>query len=198
MPNHSDSSMTTFLLPRVLLLATAAAAFCLAPLASGALTSALAQDASAASSEPAMSSEVAAPTEEQIKAGLLVWKDRGGCFNCHGDFGQGGEGGHFPAGPSLRKSQLDLETMHSVVACGLPGTKMPYNLAGAYKTEECYGTVGEEPPADVAPGAALSVQEIDDLIAYIGARVHGQRRITKEQCVEYYDDPNAPACAAYR
>ena len=88
--------------------------------------------------------------------------------------------------------------MHSVIACGLPGTKMPYNLAGAYKTEECYGTVGEEPPADVSPGAALSVQEIDDLVAYIGARIHGQRRITKEQCVEYYDDPNAPACAAYR
>ena len=182
----------TFSLPRVLLTAAVTAAFCLVPLMGMPIASAVAQDASASSSEPA------APTEEQIKAGLAVWKTRGGCFNCHGDFGQGGEGGHFPAGPSLRKSALDLETMRQVISCGLPGSKMPYNLEGAYRTEECYGTVGEEPPPEVSPGAALSKQEIDDLIAYLGARVHGQRRITKDQCIEYYDDPNAPVCAAYR
>jgi mono/diheme cytochrome c family protein len=189
---------TTFSLPRALLTVAVTAALCLAPVASGSLTSAIAQDAAASSSEPAPSAEPAAPTDEQIKAGLHVWKDRGGCFNCHGDFGQGGEGGHFPAGPSLRKTALDLETIHLVISCGLPGTKMPFNLEGAYKTEDCYGTVGEEPPAEVSPGAALSKQEIDDLVAYLGARVVGQRRITKDQCVEYYDDPNAPACAAYR
>ena len=200
MPKHPESSMnTTFSLPRALFIAAAIAALCLVPVTGVSITSALAQDASAASSEPsAAPSEPAEPTDEQIKAGLAVWKDRGGCFNCHGDFGQGGEGGHFPAGPSLRKSATDLETMKMVVSCGLPGTPMPYNLAGAYKTEECYGTVGEDPPPEVSPGASLSKQEIDDLIAYIGARVHGQRRITKEQCVEYFDDPNAPACAAYR
>ena len=190
MPNHPESSMTAFSLPRALLTAAVTAALCLAPVAGVSITSAVAQD-TASSSEPA------APTEEQIANGLHVWKDRGGCFNCHGDFGQGGEGGHFPAGPSLRKSAMDLETMHMVISCGLPGTKMPYNLEGAYVTEECYGVVNGE-PTDVSPGTALSKEEIDDLVAYIGARVHGQRRITKEQCVEYYDDPNAPACAAYR
>ncbi len=216
MPNHPESSMPTiFSLPRAMLTVAVSATLCLAPVAGLSITSALAQD-SASSSEPAPSSELAPssepapsseaatssepaePTDEQIKAGLVVWRDRGGCFNCHGEFGQGGPGGHFPAGPSLRKSALDLETMKQVISCGLPGTPMPFNLEGAYRTEECYGTVGEEPPAGVAPGAALSKQEIDDLVAYIGARIHGQRRITKEQCVEFYDDPDAPACAAYR
>jgi mono/diheme cytochrome c family protein len=186
---------TTFSLPRALLTGALTAALIFAPAALLSVSSSVAQDAS---SSAASSSEPAAPTDEQIKAGLHVWKDRGGCFNCHGDFGQGGEGGHFPAGPSLRKSALDVDTMQQVISCGLPGTKMPYNLAGAYKTEECYGTVGEDPPPDVVPGTELSKQEITDLVAYLGARVHGQRRITKDQCIEYYDDPNAPACAAYR
>lgn len=171
-----------------------------------AIVSSQAQDSSSAvsSSEAAPSSEAPAtttdynnPTDEQVAAGLEVWRARGGCFNCHGQFGEGGEGGHFPAGPSLRKSSLDLETMRLVIACGLPSTKMPYNLQGAYATEECYGTIGGE-PTDVSPGAALTNEEIDNLVAYIGSRVHGQRRITKAQCVEYYADANAPECAAYR
>ena len=187
-----ESSMTMKLsLPRTVLTVAAAAVLCLAPVAGFSISSAYAQD-TASSSEPA------APTEEQIQAGLAVWKDRGGCANCHGDFGQGGEGGHFPAGPSLRRSAIDLETMQLIISCGLPGTKMPYNLEGAYKTEECYGTIGEDPPPEVVPGTALSTQEITDLVAYIGARVHGQRRITKDQCIEYFDDANAPECAAYR
>ncbi|MBN9344829.1 MAG: c-type cytochrome [Devosia sp.] len=181
---------TTFSLPRAVLTVAVTAALCLFPVTGVSITSAVAQD-TASSSEPV------APTEEQIKAGLNVWKNRGGCFNCHGDFGQGGEGGHFPAGPSLRKSAMDLDTMKMVISCGLPGTKMPYNLEGAYVTEECYGVIDGE-PMDVSPGTALSTQEIDDLVAYIGARVHGQRRITKDQCVEYFDDANAPECLAYR
>ena len=192
MPNNPESPMTTkFSLPRAVLTAAVTAALCFAPVAVFSISSSYAQDTATSPSE------AAAPTDEQIAAGLHVWKDRGGCFNCHGDFGQGGEGGHFPAGPSLRKSPLDLETMQSVISCGLPGTKMPYNLAGAYKTEECYGTVGEDPPPEVVPGTELGKQEITDLVTYLGARVHGQRRITKDQCIEYYDDPNAPACAAY-
>jgi mono/diheme cytochrome c family protein len=184
----------TFPLPRAFLAAAAVAALALASVAAGPVTSSFAQDATATDT-----TTTDAPTDEQIAAGLVVWKERGGCFNCHGEFGQGGEGGHFPAGPSLRKSMLDLDTMKTVISCGLPGTKMPYNLEGAYKTEECYGTVGEEPPEGATPGAALSKQEIDDLVAYIGARIHGQRRITKEQCIEFFDgDANAPACAAYR
>jgi mono/diheme cytochrome c family protein len=181
-PSLSFSSMT-------LSFATAAT-LGLSLLMGGTTATSFAQDASAAAP--------AEPSQEQILAGLEVWKERGGCFNCHGVFAQGGEGGHFPAGPSLRKSQLDLETMHMVIACGLPGTKMPYNLKGAYSETECYGNELAPAPADVNPGAALSDQEITDLLAYISTRVQGQRRITKDQCVEYYGAADAPECATYR
>ena len=135
---------------------------------------------------------------DQVAAGLKVWKERGGCFNCHGDFGQGGEGGHFPAGPSLRSTQLDRDTLKQVVECGLPGTPMPFNLLGAYTEHPCYGdTVGEVQEGAV-PGAGLSEAEIDDLVAYLFDKVVGKRRITKQECVEYHGDPNAVACADYR
>jgi mono/diheme cytochrome c family protein len=135
---------------------------------------------------------------DQAAAGLKVWKERGGCFNCHGDFGQGGEGGHFPAGPNLRATQLDRDTVKDVISCGLPGTPMPYNLAGAYTETPCYGdTTG--PVADGAvPGASLQPAEIDDLVAYLFDKVVGKRRITKQECTDYYGDPNAVACADYR
>lgn len=191
MPIKPESPMSsTFSLPRTILTAALAAVLCFAPAAVFTVSSSYAQGAT---------SEQPAPTDEQIKAGLHVWKDLGGCFNCHGEFGQGGEGGHFPAGPSLRRSALDLETMETVISCGLPGTKMPYNREGAYATSECYGTIGGTPPEDVTPGTALTQDQIKDLVAYIGARIHGQRRITKDQCIEFYDgDVNAPACVAYR
>src|SRR6218665_725595 len=104
-----------------IMMSAAAGALGFALLFGGVATPSLSQDTSASSSE-APSSEPAAPSDDQILAGLAVWKDRGGCFNCHGTFGQGGEGGHFPAGPSLRKTQLDAETLHLVIACGLPTT----------------------------------------------------------------------------
>ena len=184
-------------LPKIMMSA-AAGALGLALLFGSVATPSLSQDATSSASSEAPSAEPAAPTDAQIAAGLVVWKDRGGCFNCHGNFAQGGEGGHFPAGPSLRKTQLDAETLHLVIACGLPTTKMPYNLKGAYvETDFCYG-INDGVPADATPGAALSDQEISDLVAYLEARVVGQRRITKDQCVEYFGDANAPDCAAYR
>ncbi len=180
-----------------IMMSAAAGALGFALLFGGVATPSLSQDTSASSSE-APSSEPTAPSDDQILAGLAVWKDRGGCFNCHGTFGQGGEGGHFPAGPSLRKTQLDAETLHLVIACGLPTTKMPYNLKGAYvESDFCYG-ITDGVPADSTPGAALSDQEITDLVAYIEGRLVGQRRITKAQCVEYSGNADEPECAAYR
>lgn len=150
----------------------------------------LAVAASVALVAPAMAQDLAAD-------GLKVWKERGGCFNCHGDFGQGGEGGHFPAGPSLRASQLDPDSMREIIACGIPGTPMPFNLKGAYTEVECYGEKGAVLEGAV-PGASLEPTELDALMAYLGEKVVGKRRITKAECIEYHGDPEAVACADYR
>lgn len=136
--------------------------------------------------------------EAMVAAGMEVWKDRGGCFNCHGAFGEGGEGGHFPAGPSLRRTMLDPESMKEIIACGIPGTPMPYNAEGAYDTYACFGVEGEEPMEGAVPGASLSVEEIDNLMAYLEENVVGKRRITKDECINYYGDPEAPECLSYR
>lgn len=168
----------------------------------------LAQDASSSASAEASTTAVAdepgmpplpadAPSADQVAHGLDVWKNRGGCFNCHGDFAQGGTGGHFPAGPSLRKTQLDLTSLRDIISCGIPGTPMPYNLADAYTKISCYSSEAGPAPQGTAPGAALTAAEITDLIAYLKVDVIGQRRITKKQCVDYYGDPNYPDCAAY-
>jgi hypothetical protein len=180
----------------------------LALVATLAAAPALAQDASSSAAAGASATAVAddsglpplpgdTPTADQVAHGLEVWKDRGGCFNCHGDFAQGGTGGHFPAGPSLRKTQLDLASLRDIVSCGIPGTPMPYNFADGYSKVSCYGSDLGPAPQGTAPGAALSAAEITDLIAYLKVDVIGQRRITKKECVDYYGDPNYPDCAAY-
>lgn len=143
-------------------------------------------------------STVAMAQDALVDAGREVWKEGAGCFNCHGQFGEGGEGGHFPAGPSLRRSQLDMELIREIASCGLPGTQMPYNLEGAYAEHICYGIENGEPIEGVVPGARLSLEEMDALMAYIEADILGKRRVTKEECVAYYGDESEPVCASYR
>ncbi|MFO1185725.1 MAG: hypothetical protein U1E56_13220 [Bauldia sp.] len=146
----------------------------------------------------ALAASVAPALAQNADKGMAVWKDRGGCYNCHGDFGEGGEGGHFPAGPNLRRTQLDEAGLREAIACGRPGTQMPYNLATSYKTTPCFGLPVGAPPGEVTPGASLGPAELDDLIAYLTERVVKKGQITKAECIRYYGDPNNPTCAAYR
>ncbi len=134
--------------------------------------SVIAQETSSSSSslEASSSSEQAAPaaepTPEQVLAGKRVWIDAA-CFNCHGTNGQGGSSKDFPHGPSLRKSQLDTETMHEVIACGLPGTLMPGWAKGAYTEERpCFG-ITDGVPEGTRVVSAYDEQQLNDLIAYI-------------------------------
>ncbi len=117
--------------------------------AGGAVAPALAQD------------EAAAVTD-----GKRVYVD-GACHNCHGARGQGGGGVDFPAGPSLRQSQLDRETMTLIISCGVPGTRMPGWLEGAYTTTECYGVpVGASTTGTLVNGI-VTAEQIDNLVTYI-------------------------------
>ena len=56
---------------------------------------------------------LAVPALAQDNSGLAVGKDawaRASCFNCHGSMAQGGSGGDYPVGPSLRNISFDKET----------------------------------------------------------------------------------------
>jgi mono/diheme cytochrome c family protein len=74
----------------------------------------------------------------RLAAGEAAW-DKAGCLQCHGASGEGGTGGEFPAGPSLRKTRLDRAALATTISCGLPGTEMPAWLDGAYTQIPCYG-----------------------------------------------------------
>src|ERR1700719_1823671 len=60
----------------------------------------------------------------RLAAGEDAW-NKAGCFQCHGTSGEGGSGGEFPAGPSLRTTRLDRAMLAETISCGRPGTEMP-------------------------------------------------------------------------
>ena len=107
------------------------------------------------------------PTPEQVLAGKRVWNDAA-CFNCHGTNGQGGRSKDFPRGPSLRTSVLDAETTLEVIACGIPGTRMPGWAKHAYTERPCFGETGPIPEGTQVIGV-YDEQQLNDLVAFIMA-----------------------------
>jgi mono/diheme cytochrome c family protein len=106
----------------------------------------------------------------RLAAGEDAW-NKAGCFQCHGTSGEGGDGGEFPAGPSLRATRLDRATLAETISCGRPGTPMPAWLDGAYAQSPCYGML--QRPADVVLTPVLSADEIAALVDYLMARIVG-------------------------
>jgi mono/diheme cytochrome c family protein len=106
----------------------------------------------------------------QLAAGEEAW-DKAGCPQCHGSLGEGGTGGEFPAGPSLRKTRLDRAALAEAISCGLPGTQMPAWLDGAYTQRPCYGFPNGPAPAGTDLTPVLSAAEIEALIDHLLARI---------------------------
>jgi mono/diheme cytochrome c family protein len=132
-------------------------------------------------------------------AGLDAW-GRGGCSGCHGGLAEGGGGGgEQPAGPSLRATRLDRASLRETIACGRPGTAMPYNLKGAYTEAACWGLPIGGVPERTQGGAELSAAQIDAMVEFLVANVVGQTRITRQNCAVFFGGNTAsPMCAAYR
>ena len=117
--------------------------------------------ASAASSAPAATSDA-----DVLAAGKHVWSDAA-CSNCHGANAGGGHSADFPAGPSLRTSGLDPKSMLLIVECGIPDSKMPAWLKGAYTQIACYGSPLGPAPSGIMLSAAYSEDQLKDLVAYV-------------------------------
>jgi len=109
-----------------------------------------------------------AQDEAQLETGKRVWSDAA-CGNCHGPRGQGGISIDFPRGPSLRTTGLDKETMLGIIECGIPGTRMPAWLKGAYTEVECYGEPTGALPSGMTVPAAFTREELTALVEYIYA-----------------------------
>lgn len=135
----------------------------------------------------------------RIQAGVEVFK-AGGCRGCHGWAANGEREGPNPEGPSLRASMLPLEYITMTIACGRPGTPMPYFSRDVYRRDSttCYG----QTPAQLGnllptrAGVRFTQQQIDDLAYYIEYYVKGRGEVTRADCEVYYGAGDA-RCAAY-
>ena len=116
---------------------------------------------------------------DKAKAGLEVWRSSG-CSDCHGAFANGEkERDEAPTGANLRTARLDAAALKKIISCGKPGVEMP---AFDEKAAMCGGEGGLYP----AP-RNLTSDEIDLVVAYLQARIIGHGRITKAECLAYYD-----------
>jgi hypothetical protein len=109
----------------------------------------------------------------RLAAGEAAW-DKAACLQCHGATGDGGPGGEFPAGPSLRKTRLNRAALVETISCGLPGTEMPAWLDGAYSRRSCYGFPPGTPPDGTTLTPVLSAGEVEALVEYLLAKIVGQ------------------------
>jgi mono/diheme cytochrome c family protein len=121
-----------------------------------------ASSASSASAAPA----AAMSDDDRIAAGKHIWQDAA-CYNCHGTNGQGGHSPDFPAGPNLRTSGLDPDTMLMMVECGIPNTRMPAWLKGAYTDVACYGNPLGPAPAGTLISGAYNEDDLKNLVDYV-------------------------------
>ena len=127
---------------------------------------------------------------DKVKAGLELWK-KTGCADCHGSFANGEkQRDEAPTGANLRTSRINAAELKVVISCGRPGgTGMPAFDEGAYKVRACYGRPLGPAPDNLYPaGVTLTPSEIDAVIVYLQARIIGRGRITKQECLAYYED----------
>jgi mono/diheme cytochrome c family protein len=122
-----------------------------------------------------------AQNEDKVKAGVTAWRNSG-CADCHGAFANGEkERDESPTGADLRRARLNAEELKLTIRCGRPGTGMPAFEEGA---SGCPGGGGDLYPAP----SKLSPEEIDNVVAYLQARIVGKGKITKQECLLYYTD----------
>ena len=130
-----------------------------------------------------------AQDEARVKSGLNAWRSAG-CAECHGAFADGEkERDEAPTGANLRTTRLDNAALTEVIRCGRLNTGMPRFDEGAYTQRGCYGQpTGAVPDALYPTSRMLSLQEIDEVVTYLRARVIGKRAVTPEECAYYYGD----------
>jgi mono/diheme cytochrome c family protein len=139
-----------------------------------------------------------AQISDKVRAGLAIWKTAG-CADCHGPFADGDrEDDDFPIGADLRTTRLDPTALKMTIRCGRPGTGMPSFDDGAYTMRDCYSRpIGNRPENLQPTPRTLTADEIDLVIAYLQARIIGRGKITREECLSYYDD-QPDACEDYK
>jgi mono/diheme cytochrome c family protein len=129
-----------------------------------------------------------AQDDAKVRAGLETWRSSG-CADCHGPFADGNrDDDDYPQGANIRTTRLDVAGIKLTIGCGRPGTGMPSFDEGAYTARACYGRPLGAKPDNLQPTPrALSLDEIDALVAYLRARIVGRGKVTRDECLSYYE-----------
>ena len=136
--------------------------------------------------------------QPDIERGKTVYERVGICLQCHGWDGNGR--GKNPRSPGkaalLRETELDTQSLKEVIQCGIPGTPMPYHDRLAYRDDRCYGLVLDDFEEGEAPAKGKTFREadMDNLVAYIEAKIKGAGETTLAQCEEFYGRADHPSC----
>ena len=199
MSAHRATKPLTAALFAIVLQLTATFATTETVLAQDASSSVIADTSSSAVSTNAPSTDpspVSPLNAEQIVADRTIWK-KADCSNCHGWSGNGHDTGPIPPGPSLRDLQLDYASIHQIIQCGIPSTRMPSHDRLAYVDDRCYGQKSADlGKAKPQKGTPLQPAEIDAIAAYVAGYLEGKPATTKAECEEYFGAGNA-ACGNY-
>src|SRR6266576_3423125 len=108
---------------------------------------------------------------QDFTQGRRVFLEKADCQYCHGWAGDGAGQGQSPGGAAnLRRSQLDRNTLITVIQCGVPGTAMPHFDELAYADKRCYGMTESEigarkPP--LPPSTTLPKRDVEALADYL-------------------------------
>jgi hypothetical protein len=122
------------------------------------------------------------------------------CAGCHKWHGNGG-GGYGGDALSLRKTQFDRAQIIETIACGRPGTGMPYHQRDAYDdaSKPCYGLDRQELGKDIplAANNFLRPGEIAVIADYVLAEVKGKGDPNYAQCLAFFGD-GSRVCNIYK
>ncbi len=125
-----------------------------------------------------------------LEKGKKLYIRKAKCATCHGWDGAGsGKHPRAHAGPNLREYAKDYEMLVEMIACGRPGSNMPFHDRMAYKDDRCYGlTLDDFGPDEMQPmvGKTLRKDDIGTLAAYVYQYIIGAGVSTVEQCKEFY------------
>ena len=129
--------------------------------------------------------------DQKFDYGLSVYK-KGNCMGCHKWHGKGG-GGYGGVAASLRKTGLDKDQLAIIIACGRPGTNMPYFDKKAYKDDSCFGLKfsdfeGDDKNRPLIAKTFLNKRQIEAVTNFIVNDLQG-KELSKEYCLKFFGKP---------
>jgi hypothetical protein len=118
--------------------------------------------------------------------------------HCHKWHGNGG-GGYGGDALSLRRTELTRDQIIETVACGRPGTGMPYFARGSYDTTKCHEMSRQDVGDSIPPegGVFLRGPDIDAVADYVLAHIKGKGEPNYDECVSFFGNTSR-VCDIYK